>query len=66
MSVGSQSWTPSEGGWWTKTTIGTGYGGTRTSLGAYWAFFKGSLDDVRIYNRALGPQEVQQLYNAGR
>ena len=26
----------------------------------------GSLDDVRIYNRALSATEVQQLYNAGR
>jgi hypothetical protein len=23
------------------------------------------LDDVRIYNRALSPTEVQQLYNLG-
>jgi hypothetical protein len=26
---------------------------------------KGSIDDVRIYNRALSATEVQQLYNAG-
>ncbi|MDE2173598.1 MAG: hypothetical protein KGJ31_03410, partial [Patescibacteria group bacterium] len=27
--------------------------------------FTGSLDDVRIYNRALSAQEIQQLYNLG-
>lgn len=26
-------------------------------------FFGGSLDDVRVYNRALGAGEVRQLYN---
>jgi hypothetical protein len=25
-----------------------------------------AFDDVRIYNRALGPGEIQQLYNMGR
>jgi arabinan endo-1,5-alpha-L-arabinosidase len=29
-------------------------------------FFNGSIDDVRVYNRALGPDEIRQLYNAGR
>jgi hypothetical protein len=28
-------------------------------------FWNGKLDDVRIYNRALGPQEEQQLYHQG-
>lgn len=28
-------------------------------------FFPGSLDDVRVYNRALSAQEVQQLYKQG-
>ena len=28
--------------------------------------FNGSLDDVRIYNRALSAQEVKRLYNMGR
>lgn len=28
--------------------------------------YKGLMDDVRIYNRALSATEVQQLYNAGR
>ncbi|MDE2011185.1 MAG: LamG domain-containing protein [Patescibacteria group bacterium] len=29
-------------------------------------YFTGSIDDVRIYNRALSASEVQQLYNLGR
>jgi len=29
-------------------------------------FFPGSLDDVRIYSRALSAQEIQQLYSMGR
>ncbi|HXK31646.1 MAG TPA: LamG-like jellyroll fold domain-containing protein [Candidatus Paceibacterota bacterium] len=29
-------------------------------------FFDGSIDDVRIYNRALSPEEVKRLYNMGR
>jgi hypothetical protein len=29
-------------------------------------FFNGSLDDVRIYNRALSATEVKQLYNLGK
>lgn len=28
--------------------------------------FDGSIDDVRIFNRALTADEVQQLYNLGR
>jgi concanavalin A-like lectin/glucanase superfamily protein len=28
-------------------------------------YFNGKLDDVRIYNRALSPTEVQQLYKLG-
>lgn len=30
------------------------------------AYYSGALDDVRIYNRALSAQEVQQLYQMGR
>ena len=29
-------------------------------------YFNGTLDDVRVYNRALSAGEVQQLYNLGR
>ena len=28
-------------------------------------YFNGSIDDVRIYNKALSAQEIQQLYQAG-
>ncbi len=39
------------------------------NLGGYWGniiYFPGSIDDVRIYNRALSASEVRQLYNLGR
>jgi len=40
-----------------------GYGGyTSDSLG----YFKGAIDDMRIYNRALSAKEIKQLYNKGR
>ena len=28
------------------------------------SFFNGSIDDVRIYNRALTPSEIQSVYSA--
>jgi hypothetical protein len=31
---------------------------------AYWQVFKGNLDDVRVYNRALSPAEVLAIYNS--
>ena len=30
------------------------------------AFFNGLIDEVRVYNRALSPDEVKRLYNMGR
>ena len=39
--------------------------GTRSSADPT-QFMDGSLDDVRVYNRALGAEEVRQLYNLGR
>lgn len=30
------------------------------------AFFNGSIDDIRIYNRALSPDEITTIYNAER
>jgi len=27
--------------------------------------FEGSIDDVRIYSRALSPEEVSSIYNSG-
>jgi len=34
--------------------------------GATGNTFSGTLDDVRVYNRTLSAQEVQQLYSSGR
>ena len=34
-------------------------------FGGAW-YFKGGIDDVRIYNRALSAAEIQALYNAGK
>ncbi|MFC1775312.1 LamG domain-containing protein [Patescibacteria group bacterium] len=34
--------------------------------GTHHYFFDGTLDDVRIYNRALSEDEIRQLYNSGR
>ncbi len=40
-----------------------------SQLGSYWLFarsyFKGAIDDVRLYNRALNQTEVSALYNQG-
>jgi Concanavalin A-like lectin/glucanases superfamily len=36
------------------------------SMGAAYYFMDGLIDDVRAYNRALAPAEIQQLYSAGR
>ena len=40
--------------------------GARSAPGAATSFFPGSIDDVRIYNRALNANEVASLYNQGR
>ncbi len=47
------------------------YGTETTKIGTYVSGagggeWPGSIDDVRIYNRALSPQEVAQLYDAGQ
>jgi concanavalin A-like lectin/glucanase superfamily protein len=39
-------------------------GGITPAVNTWW--FKGSLDDVRIYNRALSASEIKLLYSAGR
>jgi hypothetical protein len=41
-----------------KLTIGNDISGART--------LNGTLDDIRLYNRALAPAEVKQLYNMGK
>lgn len=50
---------------------GTSISGSSPSLAlgarlAQSAYFDGSIDDVRLYNRALTAAEVLQLYNAGK
>lgn len=44
------------------STTGVGYIGVSNAA----SFFPGSLDDLRLYNRALSAAEVLQLYNLGR
>ncbi len=46
----------------TYTTIGS-YHYNRWSVSA-WQYFKGSLDDIAIWNRELSDNEITQLYNA--
>ena len=43
-------------------------GGTRFSVGSYGpgGFYDGLIDDVRIYNRALSPAEIQAMYSGGK
>lgn len=41
------------------------YFGCDNFLGSLWRYFNGKLDDIAIYNRALSPTEIQQLYNLG-
>jgi prepilin-type N-terminal cleavage/methylation domain-containing protein len=51
-----------------KGSITSGSGclriGARNGCGTATSFFNGQIDDVRIYNRALSAQEIQDLYNA--
>jgi hypothetical protein len=37
-----------------------------SSPATFGDYMDGSIDDVRIYNRALSAQEVQQLYSMGK
>ncbi|MHB1162907.1 MAG: LamG domain-containing protein [Minisyncoccota bacterium] len=46
--------------------ISTSAGGHSISLAGTTYSFNGSVDDVRVYNRALSAQEVKQLYNLSR
>lgn len=61
---GGQDGTGSVSGSMSNTTANflVGYDGSGTAT----RYFNGSIDEVRIYNRALSGAEVQQLYNAGR
>ncbi|HEY4714989.1 MAG TPA: LamG-like jellyroll fold domain-containing protein, partial [Candidatus Paceibacterota bacterium] len=52
--------------WWDDLVTPDFYIGARLTSGALSAFFNGTIDDVRIYNRALSATEIKQLYNLGR
>jgi hypothetical protein len=45
--------------------IGVTYDGSG-ACGGFCSWFKGGIDDIRIYNRALSESEIQQLYNEGQ
>ncbi|MDR3570895.1 MAG: LamG domain-containing protein [Candidatus Pacebacteria bacterium] len=63
--VGSRSGTLAQS-WWSVSQIGTGYdGGAGRGICTGWCYFNGSIDDVRLYTRALSPQEVALMYAMG-
>lgn len=47
-------------------TINTAVGGGFSMGTGMWGYFNGSLDDVRVYDRALSAAEITQLYNLGQ
>lgn len=61
--VGSKSG-PVSLSWWDNTTIGAGFVSGREGQSG-WGYFSGSLDEVRMYNRALSSPEISVLYNSG-
>src|SRR5262245_56631211 len=42
------------------------YIGHRPLTGEHFPWFAGLIDEVEIFNRALTPEEIQNIYNAGR
>jgi len=48
------------------TSLFYGIGATDSTNGGNGAYFSGTIDDVRIYNRALSTSEIATLYNIGR
>lgn len=53
----------------TRTAADSIYQGANTIIGSYDSTagrFNGSIDDVRIYNRALSAEEITFLYNSSR
>ncbi len=47
-------------------TIATPITANAITLGKATSFYPGTLDDVRLYNRALSPSEVKRLYHLGK
>jgi hypothetical protein len=56
-----------DGQWHHVTVLDTiGVSGTTFEVGRVSStYFDGLIDDVRVYNRALSPQEIQRLYKIG-
>jgi len=50
----------------TSTTFSKSYIGATEESGSLNYFFKGLIDQVRIFNRALAEDEVKYLYNEGK
>lgn len=44
----------------------TVYAGVGTDSTAFWGYAKGTVDEARVYNRALSSSEIAALYNQGR
>ena len=57
----------SNGGTWPNitNTDPARIGAFDPTVGGWQMYFNGLIDEVRIYNRALGATEIQQLYSAG-
>ncbi len=58
---GTSSFNPS---FWPNTTNSTFIGASPLAIGDQ-QWLKGALDDIAIWNRALTPQEIKQVYNQG-
>lgn len=46
-----------------QSTLPLSIGAASLSTSSYLNFFKGQLDDIRVYNRALNQTDINQLYN---
>jgi len=46
-----------------KEILSVAYGKTNDMINQYFRYFKGEMDDVRIYNRSLNDTEIFNLYN---
>ena len=47
-----------------KTDVSTAIGARNTERGQVFNFFKGAIDEVRIYEKALSEQEVERNFEA--